>query len=65
MTVNEVWEIASERLRKKNKHTFAQWFEQMVPLQIEEDVLVLSASAAGVFCGAASAGFAQCPGSKM
>ena len=41
MTVNEVWEIASQRLRKKNKHTFAQWFEQMVPLRIEEDALVL------------------------
>ena len=41
MTVNEAWEIASQRLRKKNRHSFAQWFEQMVPLRIEEDALVL------------------------
>ena len=41
MTVREVWEIASERLRKKNKYSFTHWFEQMVPLRIEEDLLVL------------------------
>ena len=41
MTVNEVWEIASQRLREKNKYSFAQWFEPMVPLRIEEDAVVL------------------------
>ena len=41
MTVNEVWEIASQRLREKNKYSFAQWFEPMVPLRIEEDAIVL------------------------
>ena len=41
MTVGEVWEIASQRLRKKTRHSFVQWFEQMVPLRIEEDALVL------------------------
>ena len=41
MTVNEVWEIASQRLREKNKYSFTQWFEPMVPLRIEEDAIVL------------------------
>ena len=41
MTVNEVWGIASQRLREKNKYSFAQWFEPMVPLRIEEDAIVL------------------------
>ena len=41
LTVNEVWEIASQRLREKNKYSFTHWFEPMVPLRIEEDALVL------------------------
>ena len=36
-----VWEIASARLRKRNENSFVQWFSKMVPLRIEEELLVL------------------------
>lgn len=41
MTAGAVWEIASYRLRQKNKNSYDQWFSKMLPLRLEECVLIL------------------------
>ena len=41
VTARGVWEIALIRLRKRNENSVVQWFGKMVPLRIEETLLVL------------------------
>lgn len=41
MTAEAVWQIASMRLRKRNEHSFAQWFSKMRPLRTEGNNIVL------------------------
>ena len=41
LTAEAVWEIASRRLRQRNENSFVQWFSKMLPLRVEEKVLVL------------------------
>ena len=41
LTAGAVWEIASARLRKRNENSYVQWFSKMLPLRVEEELLVL------------------------
>jgi chromosomal replication initiator protein len=42
---SRIWRVAAERLKNRNKQSYKQWFQPMVPLRLEEETcLVLGVS---------------------
>ncbi len=44
LTAGEVWEVASQRLREKNRNTYQQWFQHIVPVALRGDDITLGVS---------------------